>query len=105
MPGSTWFNSVGVRNYRSMGQGIQATILTLRTGSHGYGAILSGLAGCLDPMTTARAINASSWCRGCAGGNYVVDFVPIIEAYFPPLSASHLGSEGARMRQMPVGTS
>ena len=82
MPGATQFNSVGVRNYRSMGQGIQATILTLHTASHGYGEILSGLSGCADPMTTARAINASSWCRGCAGGNYVVDFIPIVEGYF-----------------------
>ncbi len=83
MPGDSRFNSSGVRNFRSMGQGIQATILTLRTASHGYEAILSDLAGWADPMITAQVINASAWCRGCAGGAYVVDLIAVVDGYLP----------------------
>jgi hypothetical protein len=31
-------------------------------------------------MTTARAINASSWCPGCTGGMYVLNVVPHVDA-------------------------
>ena len=33
-------------------------------------------------MSTARAINASMWCRGCAGGAYVVNDIPKVEANY-----------------------
>jgi peptidoglycan hydrolase CwlO-like protein len=83
MSGSTSFNSIGVQNYVSLDQGLQATRFTLVNGSaYGYGAILSDLVGCADPMTTARAINASMWCRGCAGGAYVVNDIPKVEANY-----------------------
>jgi peptidoglycan hydrolase CwlO-like protein len=83
MPGSTTFNSVGVQNYASVDQGLQATRYTLVNGPWlGYGAILSGLAACADPMTTARAINASMWCRGCAGGAYVVNDIAKVEVNY-----------------------
>jgi peptidoglycan hydrolase CwlO-like protein len=83
MPGSSTFNSVGVQNYVSVDQGLQATRYTLVNGPWlGYGAILSELAACADPMTTARAINASMWCRGCAGGAYVVNDIPKVEANY-----------------------
>ena len=83
MSGSTTFNSVGVQNYVSLDQGVQATRFTLVNGSaFGYGAILSDLAGCADPMSTAGAINASMWCRGCAGGAYVVNDIPKVEANY-----------------------
>lgn len=83
MSGSTSFNSVGVQNYVSLDQGLQATRFTLVNGSaFGYGAILADLAGCADPMSTARAINASMWCRGCAGGAYVVNDIPKVEANY-----------------------
>jgi hypothetical protein len=84
MPGATEFNSAGVKNYVSLEQGLEATIETLRGGapSYRYGPILDGLASCGDPMSTALAVNASAWCNGCAGGRYVVDVVPAIEAYF-----------------------
>ena len=83
MPGSTTFNSAGVQNYVSLDQGLQATRYTLVNGAGlGYGAILSELAGCSDPMSTARAINASMWCRGCAGGAYVVNDIPKVEANY-----------------------
>jgi peptidoglycan hydrolase CwlO-like protein len=83
MSGSTTFNSVGVQNYVSLDQGVQATRFTLVNGpAFGYGAILSDLAGCADPMSTAGAINASMWCRGCAGGAYVVNDIPKVEANY-----------------------
>jgi len=83
MSGSTAFNSIGVQNYVSLDEGLQATRFTLVNGStFGYGAILGDLAGCADPMSTARAINASMWCRGCAGGAYVVNDIPKVEANY-----------------------
>lgn len=84
MPGSTVFNSSNVRNYPSLAEGLQATRNTIVNGSSsfGYGAIVSTLSQCSDPMTTARAINASAWCRGCAGGAYVTGDVPKVEANY-----------------------
>ena len=83
-PGATVFNSAGVRNYASLEQGLDATVGTLRSGfqSHGYGAIVEDLRACADPITTAAAINASDWCRGCSGGGYVLDTIQgVIAAY------------------------
>ena len=37
---------------------------------------------CADPLDTARAIAASSWCSAVAGGAYVVGIVPAVEASF-----------------------
>jgi peptidoglycan hydrolase CwlO-like protein len=89
MPGSTLYNGSGVRNYVSLGQGLDATRLTIRGGmsSHGYGRIVSSLGACADPMATARAINASDWCRGCAGGTYVTGVVPKVEANYSTYAA------------------
>jgi hypothetical protein len=84
MPGSTTFNYAGVQNFASIDQGLQATQLTLENGltAHGYGAIVSSLRNCADPMTTADAINASDWCGGCAGGAYVIDNIARVEANY-----------------------
>jgi peptidoglycan hydrolase CwlO-like protein len=82
MPGSTTYNSVGVQNYRSEAQGLQATMNTLHETGLGYAAILSDLARCAPAMTTGWAVNASMWCRGCNGGTYVVGFIPAVEAYY-----------------------
>ena len=83
-PGATLFNTAGVRNYATLEQGLDATVATLRSGfrSHGYGAIVEDLRVCADPITTAVAINASDWCRGCSGGGYVLRTVEaVIAAY------------------------
>jgi peptidoglycan hydrolase CwlO-like protein len=90
MPGSTEFNSVGVQNYVSAQQGLEAIHQTLLRGAetYGYGAILSRLGECADAMETAEAINLSSWCRGCAGGAYVTGIVPIVEEYFDRYAAT-----------------
>ena len=89
MPGSTAFNSVGVQNYVSLAQGLDAIHRTLLGGAstYGYGAVLDALAGCADARTTAAAINASAWCRGCAGGTYVTGLVPVVEAYYDRYAA------------------
>jgi hypothetical protein len=78
MPGATRFNTVGVRNFTSLDGGLDATVLTLNHGwsTQGYGWIVYYLQHCADPQTTARAINGSGWCAGCAGGSYVVGLIP-----------------------------
>jgi hypothetical protein len=82
MAGSTDFNSVGVQNYVSLAQGLAATQETLDYGAdiYRYGAIVDSLAACNDAMTTAEAVNASSWCAGCGNGTYLVAVVPKVEA-------------------------
>jgi peptidoglycan hydrolase CwlO-like protein len=84
MPGSSVYNSSNVQNYPSLGDGLQATRTTIDQGlgPFGYGAIVTALSGCSDPMTTADAINASSWCAGCAGGTYVTGDISKVEANY-----------------------
>jgi uncharacterized coiled-coil protein SlyX len=82
MPGSTDFNGVGVQNFASLEQGLEATKETIQNGwdVYGYGAIVGSLRRCDDALTTASRIAASSWCPGCLDGNYVVGVVPKVEA-------------------------
>ncbi len=76
------FNSSGVKNYASLLDGINATVQTLQAGyaTFGYGWILYRLGRCDPPEITAGAINASSWCKGCAGGRYVTGIIPLVAA-------------------------
>lgn len=92
MPGSTVFNAVGVQDYISLDQGLQATADTLTGGaaSFGYAAILDALRSCADAETTAEAINASAWCRGCSDGAYVVELVPMVETYLDQYEGMHV---------------
>jgi hypothetical protein len=80
--GAAAFNSVGVRNYVSLDQGLQATVDTLQLGSdsYGYGSIIAALTACAPATTTAAAVNASAWCSGCAGGGYLVALLPVVQA-------------------------
>jgi hypothetical protein len=78
---------VGVQNYASLAQGIDAIHKTLEASSHGYEQILAGLAASADPMTTGEAINASDWCHGCANGQYVIELIPIVEQYYAKFAA------------------
>ncbi|MEX1047532.1 MAG: hypothetical protein WD757_07760 [Actinomycetota bacterium] len=84
MDGASDFNSVGVKNYISLEQGLDATRLTLVRGSssYGYGDVIRSLRRCADAMKTAEAIRASSWCYGCTYGEYVTGLIPRIEADF-----------------------
>lgn len=77
LKGSTKFNSVGVRNYLSLAQGVKAQRLTLEKGSksYDYGPILDKLDACAPPLATAKAIRASSWCSGCSSGQYVTGLI------------------------------
>jgi peptidoglycan hydrolase CwlO-like protein len=86
-PGSTTFNSHGVQNYVSREQGIDASIRTLRLPNRGYEPILSNLAAGSPPMDTAQAINASMWCRGCAGGYYVTGLIEAVEENYDRYAA------------------
>lgn len=80
MAGATQFNGVGVKNYQSLEQGLQATVLTLWRGrsAFGYGPVLQALQACAPPLLTAQAIQASLWCRNCAGGRYLTALVPSV---------------------------
>lgn len=81
--GATGYNSVGVENYPDMGAGLDATVATLQSGyrTQGYGWwIIYRLQQCADPTVTTTAINASNWCRGCAGGAYVTGLLPAVRA-------------------------
>ncbi len=81
MDGATDFNHVGVKNYPSLVVGLDASIETLYgPESYGYGPIIGSLAACAPAMTTAQAINGSAWCRGCAGGMYVLNVVPLVQS-------------------------
>jgi peptidoglycan hydrolase CwlO-like protein len=75
MPGATIFNYAGVKNYRTLQDGLQAAKLTLEKGaaSYGYGDILQGFHACWPASKTAAAIAASSWC-GC-GSQYVAGLI------------------------------
>ena len=89
MPGATSFNSVGVRNYRSVAQGLDASRETLEDGaaSYGYEAILSSLRACNDAEATAWFVNASAWCRGCTAGAYLTGLLPAVRADYATYAA------------------
>jgi peptidoglycan hydrolase CwlO-like protein len=89
--GATNFNHVGVKNFLSKEQGIDATIRTLVRPGLGYEAILDGLERGAPPMETAYAIQQSRWCHGCAEGGYVISIVGAVEKYYDSYSG-----EGAR---------
>ena len=91
MPGSTCYNRGCVRNYVNLQQGLEATFKTLSRPGLGYEPILSDLAHNADPMDTAKAINASSWCGGCSDGQYVVDLVPSVEQHYDYYANSSAG--------------
>jgi peptidoglycan hydrolase CwlO-like protein len=80
--GASNFNEVGVKNYLSKEQGIDASIRTLMRPGFGYEDILDGLERGADQMQTAHAIQQSHWCHGCAEGGYVIGIVPAVEKYY-----------------------
>lgn len=62
MPGATDFNSVGVKNYRSMEDGLVATIKTLKNGR--YDCIIKGLRGDIGASNIARCRSLETWGTG-----------------------------------------
>jgi hypothetical protein len=89
MSGATTYNSAGVRNYLSLGQGLDASRLTLSRFGYGYESILVNLKRSADPMTTAESIRDSSWCGGCSDGQYVVELIPSVERYYDSYARAH----------------
>ena len=84
MPGATDMNSVGVKDYISLEQGLDASRDTLLLGaeSYLYGPIVERLRACASAESTARAINASAWCRGCVGGAYITGLLPLVRSSY-----------------------
>ena len=97
MDGAGIFNGASVRNYVSVEQGLQASHDTLAGGadSYGYGAILSDLLSCAPATSTARAIRDSAWCRGCAGGAYVIGLLPVVRATWSEHATRLVSTPGA----------
>lgn len=89
MPGATDMNTVGVKHYASLRQGLEASRDTLTQGadSYGYDAIIGSLRACTSAAHTAEAINASAWCRGCVNGAYITGLLPIVRASYPEHAA------------------
>jgi hypothetical protein len=90
MPGASDFNRVGVKDYRSVAQGLAASRETLEGGadSYGYGAILSSLRACDDAEATAWYVNASAWCRGCTDGAYLTGLLSAVRADYAAYAAA-----------------
>ncbi len=61
-PGATNFNSVGVKNYPTYAEGVQATVATLQNGR--YSNILAALANGSSAQAVAQAIAQSPWGTG-----------------------------------------
>ena len=82
MPGRPRSTASACRTSCRSVKGLRGTWETIRNGwdVYRYGAIVDALRECARPMTTARAINASSWCPGCTGGMYVLNVVPHVQA-------------------------
>jgi hypothetical protein len=100
--GRSWVDRSGVRGYPSLQAGLEGTVLTLGHGGTdtGYGTIVRDLRGCAPPLTTARAIQQSSWCPGCDGGTYVVGRIPALIAAFTAQNPSQgrPGSGGSQQQ-------
>jgi hypothetical protein len=61
MPGSTNYNSVGVQNYVTAAQGVEATVKTLKENGHGYEKIRKLLRANGSAAEILKAIGASDW--------------------------------------------
>lgn len=57
--GASDCNGAGVKNYNSMGQGVAATLQTLKNGY--YGSVISAFSSDEDPLSIADAIASSPW--------------------------------------------
>lgn len=72
MPGSTTMNSVGVRNYASLEDGMVATIKTLKNGY--YNCIVSGLKDDIGASNIARCESLKTWGTGDLVGKVVASY-------------------------------
>ena len=99
--GGSWVDRSGVRGYPSLRAGLEGTVRTLGHGGTGtgYATIVRDLRGCAPALTTARAIQQSSWCPGCDGGTYVVGRIPGLIAASTAQGSSS-GQPGSGPQQM-----
>jgi len=72
MPGSTTMNSVGVRNYVSLEDGMVATIKTLKNGY--YNCIVNGLKDDIGASNIARCESLKTWGTGDLVGKVVASY-------------------------------
>jgi len=88
-PGATSYNSVGVRNFVSPAQGVQATIDTLNNGN--YANILGALRNGSSAMSAAQAVANSPWGTGQGVVNVLGGSVPqpggATPSMYPPQAA------------------
>jgi hypothetical protein len=92
MPGSTIYNWVGVKNYISAEQGIEATVKTFRGHGHGYEAILRCLRANVSAAQTLRAIGASDWGTGGTLAMQIRGELARIPAYLRTLERKEIAS-------------
>lgn len=71
--GATNCNSVGVKNYAWLDDGVKATADTLHLNAGGYSAIRSCLAAAADPLETGAAIEHSAWGTGALALECITD--------------------------------
>lgn len=64
MPGCTFFNLVGVKNYPNLKSGITATVRTLAESGHGYEGILAALHANASALEILSAVSDSDWGTG-----------------------------------------
>lgn len=97
MTGAGVFNEVGVKNYVSVEQGLEASRDTLEGGSpsYGYAPIVNLLRACAPAETTAAAIRDSAWCRGCGAGAYVLGLLPVVRDAWDEHAARLISSPAA----------
>jgi hypothetical protein len=72
-PGATTFNWVGVKNYATHADGLNATAKTFQWTGHGYESIVERLKKSARPRRTLAAVEASSWGTGGLAKSIVDD--------------------------------
>lgn len=83
MPGATNFNSIGVKSYTSLQQGVDATYQTLtgkNAAGRGYSQILDDLRNNAPLGTVTSHINSSSWGTHIGGGTPGSPGIPELSA-------------------------
>jgi hypothetical protein len=101
MPGAGIFNSVGVKTYGSLDQGVQATLNTLtgaQADARGYTKILNDLKTSAPLNQVVADINGSSWGTHIKGGGtpgYGASIATPPDRNVSPLSTSGYASNGA----------
>ena len=92
-PGSTSMNRVGVQRYRSYGDGLAATLTTLRLAA--YTRVVAALRSSAPPTTLADAVGASPWGTSAAGIRGTISRARAMVAAHSPLAATYTAATPA----------